>query len=408
MIGLSLSEPEMRVIEEIEEGLDELSKNLFLFTNRLGRLRLEKSRMPASRLLRHKVYSALNIMSYNYPRLWIDALGIRFLAGINVSQRHLNRILNEGVNRGLIERSQLRYTFRNRHPNLMYPALKVPRYGLLCASYKDGKPLLIVKHFERRKFPHYVYRGRVDSGGVVNVGIEGIMFLLKTPLFLKDIPINTLVSDMVGDGNSNLLIKATIFMVKSGRLERFRKELVGLGLRIIHYLRQNKQACEELVKFVLELLNVRPRLDTLMVKCGIRRIASAELHVDKERLMTVVKLLLEHLPNETSFKPEPFHFIINDWCEALEKIRPEFRVYNDTPYLACPMCGYQITVKKDRVRALYENFECNLCGYKPPDDVKVYYCEKCEGPVPVTDSLISEGRTRCLRCFQIYPLKTSS
>jgi predicted RNA-binding Zn-ribbon protein involved in translation (DUF1610 family) len=145
-----------------------------------------------------------------------------------------------------------------------------------------------------------------------------------------------------------------------------------------------------------------------MVKCGIRRIPSAELQVDKERLMTVVKSLLEHLLNETSFKPEPFRFIINDWCEALERIRPEFRVYNDTPYLACPMCGYQIAAEKYRIRTLYENFECKMCGYKPPKDAKVYYCGNCGGPVPVTDSLISRGRTRCLRCFKVYPLKASS
>jgi predicted RNA-binding Zn-ribbon protein involved in translation (DUF1610 family) len=405
---MSFSSNELKVVEEIERSLDELTRNLSLIAYRLGRLRLEKRlEKPSPHLLKSKIYSALNIMSHDYPNLWIDLEGVRYVTDArHVSYRHLYRLLRSDVH--FLERSTYWRTFKSRHPDLTRPALKVLPYGLLCTSYKDEKPSLIVEHYNRKKFPRYVYRGKVNYG-VTNAGLEGIMCLLRIPLFLKEVPTDVLVSSLIDEGDANAFNKAILFMVKSGRLERFRSELMDFGLKALHYFRKNRQIFEKLLKLQLQrVFSIRRRLDALMVECGLRRIHRYERGVDWERLMEGLETQLGHLPrliDETSFKPELSHLLIQDCCEMLEMIRPEWEVRNGMPYIACPMCGYQIALQKDEARVFYENFHCRMCGFKPPKEVKVCYCEKCGGSVPVTDSLVLRGKTKCFRCGQLYSLE---
>jgi predicted RNA-binding Zn-ribbon protein involved in translation (DUF1610 family) len=201
--------------------------------------------------------------------------------------------------------------------------------------------------------------------------------------------------------------KAILLLLKSGRFERFRKEVAASMLNII---RAKQQQSLELYEFELkELLQVCRRLEELLVRCGVKKLNRFELQASK--LEDRVKEHIESLGRSfeadiQSLDPESF---VEGWSLQqiemfFDRLRPDLIKWKKKFYVSCPMCGYEVSLQsREEAEKLLQEFKCELCNFETSKGLKFHRCVKCGAYIPFTDDM---DEMLCLSCGQRYPKNT--
>jgi predicted RNA-binding Zn-ribbon protein involved in translation (DUF1610 family) len=402
---MSLTEEDIREVEAIERILDDYVSSLRSFEYRAKRMNLskkiEKLRGDRLALLKFRFRVALGALHSRYPNLWIDFKGLSFVA--DAEEKHhkqLRRWLNYMVKKGYFEAAKLHYSFcksKKKPCVLDKPGLKVTGIGLLAASMGGSdKPALIVRWAKpKSRLYRTVYRMKSVFSGE-NLGFEAPTLALTLPFLYQKLPLPQLLS--AADGAKSF-DKAALLLLKSGRFERFRKELAASMLNII---RAKQQQSLELYEFEPEeFLQVCRQLEELLVRCGVKKLNRFKLQGSKleERGEEHMKSFKENFATDIqSLDPESFATV---WAPTqlkmfFDRLKPDLIEWKKKFYVSCPMCGYEVSLQsREEAEKLLQEFKCELCGFETPRGLKFYRCVKCGAYIPYRDDM---DEMLCLSC----------
>jgi predicted RNA-binding Zn-ribbon protein involved in translation (DUF1610 family) len=402
---MSVNQEDIQMVEVIEHHLDSIVSNLKSITYRVKRAnlqrRLEKLKKDKLGLLKLRFRFALGALA-DYPNLWIDFKGLCYIT--NAEEKHhkqLHRWLNGEVKKGYFEAGKTYYTFK-KHPKkrpyiLNEPGLKVTKHGLICAGI--DKPFLVVSWAKpKSRLLRRVYRFKTEFSGE-NLPFELNYLAHSMPLLCEKLPLSLLQNAINGAGSFG---KAITFHIKSGRFKRFREELATLEFNILHAMQQ-KPFLEFGELMLKEILEIFPRLEELMVKCGIKKLNPFKVQtVEQEKYVEDFKSSLLAVIEKPNYEFYTEQYIYRELLMSIDHLRPHLTPYKKKYYVSCPMCGYEVSSQSsEEVAKFFKEFRCDLCSFEIPKGLEFYQCKKCgDFSVPVTNRAKEIGKTFCIRCGQ--------
>jgi len=200
--------------------------------------------------------------------------------------------------------------------------------------------------------------------------------------------------------------KAILLLLKSGRFERFRKEVAASMLNII---RAKQQPALEPEFERKECLQVCRRLEELLVRCGVKKLNRFELQGSKleEREEEHIKSFKENFATDIqSLDPESFVMVwaLTQLKMFFDRLKPDLIEWKKKFYVSCPMCGYEVSLQsREGAEKLLQEFKCELCGFETPRGLKFCRCVKCGAHIPYRDDM---NEVLCLSCGQRYQKNT--